>query len=59
VRVHRLPNHFSRFPSQNPFVDRRFPAVYHDSHLIGREAMTDLPLFALTRSRVLSLLRAG
>lgn len=34
------PNHFSRFPSQNPFVDRRFRAVYHDSHLIWREAMT-------------------
>jgi hypothetical protein len=38
------PNLFSRFPYENPFVDRRIPALYDESHLIWRVAMTCLTL---------------
>ena len=42
------PNHFSRFPFENPFVDRRISALYDEPHLIWREAMT-CPTFRCPR----------
>jgi hypothetical protein len=42
------PNRFYRFPFENPFVDHSIAALYDDSHLIRREAMT-CPTFRCPR----------